>query len=57
MTPALSPVPVWRIPPRAPQPFDVIETRYSPTLKAWVPILTAEDGQILGERDVTTAHA
>ncbi len=43
MTPALSPVPVWRIPPRAPQPFDVIEMRYSPTLKAWVPILTAKD--------------
>ncbi len=43
MTPALLPVHVWRIPPRAPQPFDVIETRYSRTLNAWVPILTAKE--------------
>lgn len=43
MTPALSPAPVWRIPPRAPQQHDVIETRYSRTLNAWVPILTAKD--------------
>ncbi len=43
MKPDLSPAPVWRIPPRAPQQFDVIETRYSQKLKARVPILKEKD--------------
>jgi hypothetical protein len=43
MTPALSPAPVWRIPPRAPQQPVILDAIYSDKLQAWVTILTAKD--------------
>ncbi len=43
MTPALSPVPVWRNPPRAPQQPVILDARYSDKLQAWVTVLKEKD--------------